>query len=57
MTAKWMMILGAIWGGMFGFVSIIGGEVNTVILFACGALFGKGYGVWEERSRQRGSET
>lgn len=24
----------------------------VVCIFACGALFGKGYGIWEERSRR-----
>lgn len=26
---------------------------TVVCVFAAGALFGKGYGVWEERSRRR----
>jgi hypothetical protein len=43
------MILGA----MCFVVAMIGsllGHDNAVLCFAAGALFGKGYGIWEERS-------
>lgn len=52
MTPRSLMISGAI-GGLFALaLSLIGTPTSgsVVMVFACGALFGKGYGVWEERS-------
>jgi hypothetical protein len=47
-------------GGMFGMVltliCVFLPDVSPIIIgcvFSAGALFGKGYGVWEERSRIR----
>jgi hypothetical protein len=45
-----MMILGAMCF-VAGLAVSISGQDATVICFASGALFGKGYGIWEERSR------
>lgn len=42
-----MALGGAI--GFFGIVATILGRPEPILLFAAGALFGKGYGVWEER--------
>lgn len=48
-----LMMLGASLG-VFALVVTAMAEdaaVFSVLLFASGAIFGKGYGVWEERSR------
>lgn len=55
MTARSLMITGALTGFLVAVFSIafkLVGE-TSLMLFACGALFGKGYGVWEERERCR----
>lgn len=54
MSPKQMMICGSLAGAALSLALILTDHTNPVILFACGALFGKGYGVWEERSRKRG---
>lgn len=47
---------GYMWLGLFVSVASIAIEMAGAdigwILFAGGALFGKGYGVWEERSKE-----
>lgn len=43
------MILGAISFATAILVSLMGQDA-VVLAFASGALFGKGYGVWEERN-------
>lgn len=56
MSAKTYMIAGSFFGVGFGLVGCIPNFSSPqllVILFACGALFGKGYGIWEERERRR----
>lgn len=54
MKPRQMMILGGI-GGVVMFLPFMLADVNNpVIFFALGALFGKGYGVSEERSREQG---
>ncbi|PYE89656.1 hypothetical protein C7477_103164 [Phyllobacterium leguminum] len=51
MTPRFYMIFGAC-AGLVCLVADWGGASVPVTLFAAGALFGKGYGVWEERSRR-----
>lgn len=49
MTAKSLMILGALVGTVAMLLDING--IHTgIVLFAGGALFGKGYGIWENRA-------
>ncbi len=50
MTAKALMILGATAGVVGAVASIVSPIGATVMLFVAGALFGKGYGVWEKKS-------
>lgn len=53
MTPKTYMVLGAVAAIVSALMSI-GSDIDaSVMLFAAGALFGKGYGVWEERNRSR----
>lgn len=49
MTTKRLMIVGA-FGGFVSAIMEITGHDASMIAFACGALFGKGYGIWEERA-------
>jgi hypothetical protein len=52
MSAKGLILLGG-FGGLFLFAAFFITEFAsaTVSVFAFGAIFGKGYGIWEERSR------
>jgi hypothetical protein len=43
-----LMLLGAACG-LTGVVMSIAGHDAAILIFAGGALFGKGYGIWEER--------
>jgi len=50
------MVFGGLIGVAFTLICVIlpdAGREAAVCIFAAGALFGKGYGVWEERSRHR----
>lgn len=53
MKPRHAMLIGAAFGlslvAVAIFVAMPAGALTA--MFACGALFGKGYGVWEERSR------
>ncbi len=55
MTAKSLMVLGAIGGAVLATLSILSphgiDDVIMVVTFAFGAICGKGYGIWEERNR------
>lgn len=53
MTPRALMITGAAMGLFGATVAVIRSDVGqfAVFLFAAGAVFGKGYGVYEERSR------
>lgn len=50
MTPKSLMILGAV-VAIIAFSSGLLGTDTLALSFAAGAMFGKGYGVWEERGR------
>lgn len=52
MSASGYMIIGGLCGLAFFAMSLFLPIVPPIIVlaFACGALFGKGYGVWEERT-------
>lgn len=57
MSPKGYMILGAI-AGLTQFVAasvfpLAYPDGFAVFVFAAGAIFGKGYGIWEERSHRR----
>lgn len=54
MTASNDMIMGGFLGLAFFAMSLFLPIVPPIIVsvFACGALFGKGYGVWQERNRR-----
>lgn len=49
MTPRFYMIFGAC-AGLICLIADWDGASVPVLLFAAGALFGKGYGAWEERS-------
>ena len=56
MTQKHLMISGAVFG-IFVFVLAFifppsGAQVLVILAFACGMLFGKGYGIFEEREKK-----
>lgn len=53
MRAKHLMIAGAATGIAFMVIGVIvpANEV-LVVMFGAGMLFGKGYGIWEERQRR-----
>ncbi|TAA50918.1 hypothetical protein [Shinella sp. JR1-6] len=53
MTPRALMITGAAMGLFGATVAVIRSDVGqfAVFLFAAGAVFGKGYGVYEERTR------
>lgn len=51
-----LMLLGAVSAAVAAAVVVSGRVDGGVMLFAAGALFGKGYGVWEERSRRAALE-
>lgn len=55
MTPKGFMLLGTLVGIVASVVEIASytGISVAVFAFAGGSLFGKGYGIWEERSRKR----
>ena len=52
MTPKQYMVLGAgvglVAAGLATFADL---SIFAMVCFAAGALFGKGYGIWEERER------
>lgn len=53
MSAKGLMLL----GGLGGIALMLGTafaptRIDAVVMFALGAIFGKGYGIWEERARR-----
>ncbi|MCD1266902.1 hypothetical protein B5M44_22025 [Shinella sumterensis] len=50
-----LMSMGASVGGFCLALSFIGqpSSQTIVLVFAAGAIFGKGYGVWEERTSRR----
>ena len=51
MTPKNYMVIGIAGGLVFSILSIFHFSTSfPIALFACGALFGKGYGVFEERN-------
>jgi len=50
-TPRAYMIIGALAGSTALLADWIGSVSVSLLGFAAGALFGKGYGVWEERSR------
>jgi hypothetical protein len=53
MTPNGYMIFGAVLGIFMIFtVGLTGETVFAAPIFMSGALFGKGYGIWEERSRK-----
>lgn len=57
MSPRALMIVGAL-SGLFALTLSVLGAVPTggtvIAIFASGAIFGKGYGVWEERcSKER----
>lgn len=56
MTPKAYMVFGS----LLGVISSLGlvllpetAPTTATLTFAAGALFGKGYGIWEERSRKK----
>lgn len=52
MTPRSLMIVGATTGVFSLFLAVLGAQPTSgtvVVVFIAGALFGKGYGVWEER--------
>lgn len=49
MRPKALMILGS-FVGVFAAAMDVAGLHSSVLLLAAGALFGKGYGVWETRA-------
>lgn len=51
MSPRGYMLLGAFAGIVSAAFSFSSAGFNPVLIFAAGALFGKGYGVWEERGR------
>ena len=55
MKPKSMMIFGVVSGILWLGVEIAGfnGGQIPMLMFASGMLFGKGYGVWEERDRNK----
>lgn len=57
MSPKVLMLLGGLGGfGLLIAFSFTPAGGSTVAVFALGALFGKGYGIWEERARRAKSE-
>ena len=56
MTPRALMIVGSSTGAFAVLMSLMADPTagTIVMVFACGAVFGKGYGVWEERSKQKG---
>lgn len=54
MRPMFLMILGSVIGIPLSAAMAVFPEVVNLplVLFAAGALLGKGYGVWEERSRR-----
>lgn len=57
MTPRWLMIMGAVSGAFALALSVAGAQPSSqtmVLVFASGALFGKGYGVWEARKKENG---
>lgn len=56
MTPRALMVVGASAGAFAALMSLIADPTSgtIVMVFACGAVFGKGYGVWEERSQRKG---
>lgn len=53
MSPRALMIAGAAFGLPLMLASaVVGGAPFEATIFATGALFGKGYGIWEERSRR-----
>lgn len=54
MTPKGYMLLGAIIAGTIAAANIVADLTGPflVLMFGGGALFGKGYGIWEERNRR-----
>lgn len=55
MSPKALMAMGGSIGVFCLALSFIGNPTSgtIVMVFAAGAIFGKGYGVWEERSSPR----
>lgn len=54
MTPNAYMICGALLAPLSFAVDVaIGQDGLLFMMFAAGALFGKGYGVWEERDRRK----
>lgn len=51
MSPKALMWLGVMCGTLFGAGELVGTMdlPASIFVFAAGALFGKGYGIWEER--------
>lgn len=51
MTPRSLMILGASAGSVAILASFLPDFSSSVslVIFACGVLFGKGYGIWEAR--------
>ena len=59
MKPKSLMLIGAAAGITAGVISIFWADTGsfTVLAFAGGSLFGKGYGVWETREALRAKES
>jgi hypothetical protein len=55
MTTKSYMLLGFAVFICASTIEVVGADFVSVAVFAFagGALFGKGYGIWEERQRKR----
>ena len=52
MTPKSLMIIGGFGGGFLAVLAAFWPDpYMATALFGLGALFGKGYGIWEERQR------
>lgn len=54
MTPKQYMIFGALYGSFMVILSVtstLDSSLFSVPIFAFGAIFGKGYGIWEERNK------
>ena len=50
MNPKALMVFGVLGGATAAFAHLITGEPSLLVFsFASGALFGKGYGIYEER--------
>jgi hypothetical protein len=57
MTPKQLMTLGISAAVVAAMAEYAAPQSAVVMLFAAGALFGKGYGIWEERERRKRTAT